>query len=99
MSDPRVEAAIQQMEAWLDDPSWIPEAEALARWDEAFQSAAAEAERGDGWEALRARAHDAGRRLFHRSEALATELIQLKTKSQIQDQGSRALRGYGAASH
>lgn len=98
MSDTRVRAAVEQMEAWLDDPTWIPDAEALSRWDEAFHSALAEAEKGDGWHELSARAHEAGRRLEARSKALASELAQLKNKLESQDVGSRALRGYGASS-
>lgn len=98
MSDARVKAAIQEMEAWLDDPAWVPDADALARWDEGFRAAAAQAERAEGWPELAERAHAAGRRLAHRSEALAAELVHLKAKSQIQDQGQRALRGYGASS-
>lgn len=98
MSDRQVRAAVEQMEAWLDDPAWMPDADALSRWDEAFRSALAEAEKGAGWRELTARAHEAGRRLDERSNALAAELAQLKTKLESQDVGSRALRGYRASS-
>ena len=80
MSDPRVRAAVEQMEAWLDDSAWQPDPEVLARWDAEFRAAAAQAEKGDGWCELVERAHEAGRRL------------------QAQDQGNRALKGYGASS-
>ena len=48
MSDARVRAAIEQMEAWLDDSAWEPDADALAAWDAEFRAAVAGAERGEG---------------------------------------------------
>lgn len=98
MSDPRVRAAVEQMEAWLDDSAWQPDPEVLASWDAEFRSAAVQAEKGDGWCELVERAHEAGRRLGIRSEAMAFELNQMKAKLQAQDQGNRALKGYGASS-
>lgn len=98
MSDPRVRAAVEQMEAWLADAAWQPDPDELARWDAEFRAAAVQAEKGEGWRELVERAHEAGRRLGVRSEAMAFELNQLKAKLQAQDQGNRALKGYGASS-
>jgi len=98
MSDPQVRAAVEQMEAWLDDPTWQPNPEALARWDAEFRAALVRAEKGNGWPELVERAHEAGRRLDIRSEAMASELREMKARLQAQDQGDRALKGYGASS-
>lgn len=98
MNAKRLCAAIEQMEAWLDDAAWQPEAEALVRWDQEFLAASREAEKGEGWAALVARAHEAGRRLEARSEALAIIRDDLKAQLEAQDRGQRALKGYGASS-
>jgi hypothetical protein len=63
MSDARVRAAIEQMEAWLDDPVWEPDAEVLAAWDAEFNAALVAAERAEGWTGLTDRAHAAGKLL------------------------------------
>jgi hypothetical protein len=99
MSDAQVRAAIEQMESWLDDPAWVPDAESLTQWDQAFHGAVAKAEKGEGWPELSARAHEAGRRLDERGDALASELALLRTKLHAQDTGARALKGYGASAH
>jgi hypothetical protein len=57
MSEGRVRATIEQMEAWLADPGWEPDAEALARWNAEFQGALAQKGKGPGWLDLVARAH------------------------------------------
>ncbi len=98
MSDMRVRAAVEQMEAWLKNPAWLPDSEALAQWDAEFHAAVAQADKGEGWPELVDRAHEAGRRLEDRSEAMAVELVLMKAKLQVQDQGHRALKGYGASS-
>ncbi|MFN7959478.1 MAG: hypothetical protein U0P46_14280 [Holophagaceae bacterium] len=98
MSDVRVREAVEQMEAWLEDPAWQPDLETLTRWEDAFRVAVAQAEKNLGWPELVQRAHEAGRRLDERSEAMAAELGQLKVRLQAQDQGNRALKGYGASS-
>ena len=98
MSDARVRAAVEQMEAWLNDPAWEPDPDALARWDSECLSALAAAEKGEGWPELAERAHAAGRRLDARSEEMAGELARIKVELEAQELGSRALRGYGASS-
>ncbi len=98
MNDLRVRAAVAQMEAWLADTAWQPDPEALAQWDAEFLAAVIQAEKGEGWRELVERAHEAGRRLDDRSEALAAELGLMKVRLQVQDQGNRALKGYGASS-
>lgn len=98
MSDLRVRAAVEQMEAWLKDPAWQPDPEALAQWDAEFHAAVSKADKGEGWPELVERAHEAGRCLEGRSEAVAVELVLMKAKLQVQDQGHRALKGYGASS-
>ncbi len=98
MSDAGVRAAVERMEAWLNDPAWEPDPDALTRWDSEFRSALAEAEKGDGWLELAERAHAAGRRLDAKSGEMAKELARLRVELEAQERGSRALRGYGASS-
>ena len=43
MSDVRVREAVEQMEAWLEDPAWQPDLETLTRWEDAFRVAVAQA--------------------------------------------------------
>jgi hypothetical protein len=94
MSDRQLIVAIEQMEAWLANPTWEPDAEALIRWNEVFQAAAAHPEKGEGWSDLVARAHAAG----HALDARVVEFVQLRDRLKAaldtQEQGNRALRGY-----
>jgi hypothetical protein len=98
MSDGRVRAAIEQMEAWLADPTWAPDPEALARLNTEFQSALAQAERAPGWADLITRAHAAGQVMATRAERLAEVRDQVKTELEALGRGNRALRGYGTSS-
>lgn len=97
MSHGEVRAAIEQMEAWVGDPSWEPDPEALAQWNAAFLVAVAEARNEDGWPELVARAHAVG----HQVEARLTQLAQwreaVRAELDTQERGSRALRGYGSS--
>jgi len=97
MSDGRVRAAIEQMEAWVGDPSWEPDPGALAHWNEAFQMAIAEAGKGDGWSDLVARAHAAGQQVETRLTQLAQLRDAVKAELGVQERGNRALKGYGAS--
>lgn len=97
MSDARVRAAVAQVEAWLADPAWEPDPDQLARWNEAFEVARAQAERGQGWEELVARAHAAGARMEARIAGLVADRDALKSELGAQAQGERALRGYRAS--
>jgi hypothetical protein len=98
MSDGRVRAAIEHMEAWLADPTWEPNADTLDEWHLEFMAAAGQAEKAAGWAELVARAHAAGRMLEMRSRVLAEERDRIKAAMAAQDRGSRALKGYGATS-
>ena len=97
MSDGRVRAALEQMEAWLRDLDWEPDVAALRAWDEGFKVALAGAEKGPGWSALMERAQEAGRRLEARTVAFAETRDLLRHRLEAQDRGGRALRGYGAS--
>ncbi|NTW85108.1 MAG: hypothetical protein HGB30_02980 [Holophagaceae bacterium] len=97
MNDTRVRAAIEQMEAWLADASWEPNADTLAQWDTEFQAALAEAEKASGWPELRDRAHAAGHQLEARRVVLAAALDQVRRELEVQERGVRALKGYGAS--
>jgi hypothetical protein len=96
MSDAQVRAAIEQMEAWMADPAWEPDPEALSRWDGGFRSALARAEKGEGWPELAARAHALGRELDARADRLALARDEIKAELDAQQRGVRALKGYGA---
>ena len=97
MSDGRVRAALEQMEAWLADPTWEPDADALARWRAEFQEALAQAEKAAGWPSLIARAHAAGQSLEDRTAPFAKERDRLKALVGGQGRGVQALKGYGAS--
>ncbi len=89
-------AALEQMEAWLGDPDWVPDPDALASWNASFQEALAAVEKDAGWETLRARAHAAGRELEHRVEQMTTDQKVRRTGLLALERGGRALRGYGS---
>lgn len=97
MSDARVRAAIEQMEAWLADSAWEPDPEALLRWNTEFQAALAQAEKDPGWPELIGRAHAAGELLNARAAALEAERDLVRAELEAQERGNRALRGYGAS--
>lgn len=96
MSEGRARAAIEQMEAWLADPGWEPDPEALARWNTEFQGALAQKEKGAGWPDLVARAHAAGLLLEARMAAVVAAQGQVRTELEARVRGNRALKGYGA---
>ena len=96
MSIGRVSAAIEQMEAWLADPAWEPDPDALAQWNTEFQGALAQTEKGPGWAELAARAHVAGKLLEARLTAVTAARDQVKIELEAQVLGNRALKGYGA---
>lgn len=98
MSDWSVLAAIEQMEAWLADPTWEPDPEVLAEWNAAFLAATGRAKKNAEWPALVARAHRAGQLLEARGVALSEERDRMKTLLEAQERGERALKGYGASS-
>jgi hypothetical protein len=98
MSDVRVRAAIETMEAWLADPGWNPEAEALDHWEQEFQAALAQAEKAPGWLELVDRAHAAGRRLEARTQAMIEAQARLRAELESHERGNRALRGYQSSS-
>jgi len=96
MSDGRVRATIEQMEAWLADPGWEPDAEALARWNAEFQGALAQKGEGPGWLDLVARAHAAGLLLEARLAVVTAAQDQVRAELEARARGNRALKGYGA---
>lgn len=96
MSDAAVLSAIVQMEEWIDDATWNPDPDVLAQWNAEFQQAMAQAEKGPGWPELMARARAAGARLEARIPPFEHLRDALKAELEIQERGSRALRGYGA---
>jgi len=97
MSDARVLAAIEQMEAWLGDLNWEPDPEGLVRWNSDFQKALAQAEKAPGWLDLVSRAHAAGQLLEARIAVVAAERDRVRAELAAQERGNRALRGYGAS--
>ncbi len=97
MSDQAVRRAVEQMEIWLDDPAWEPDAQVLALWDADFQLALARAEKAPGWQDLASRAHAAGLRLQARATTLAEDCQHLRAEMEAQGRGSRALKVYGAS--
>lgn len=97
MSDGRVCAAIERMEAWIGNPEWEPDPDELANWNTEYQAAVAQADKGDGWSELVARAHALGERLEQKLANMVRLREQLRTELDAQERGSRALIGYGAS--
>lgn len=99
MSSAGLRAALEAMEAWVADPAWDPDPEALAVWQADFTCALAEAERGADWPGLQARAHAAGHDLERHIDRMIRLREGMRAELGLQDQGSRALRAYGSAVH
>lgn len=97
MSDGRIRAAIEQMEAWVTDLTWEPDAEALDRWNADFQQALAQAEKAAGWTDLVDRARAASMVLDARITVLTEERELVRAELVSQERGNRALKGYGAS--
>lgn len=96
MSDAGVLKAIEQMEAWLEDPERAPDAESLAAWNRVFTSEAANAERGPGWDALAERAQGLSARVEAFAARLGVQRDQVRAELDAHGRGGRALKGYGA---
>ncbi len=94
MSAGRVRAAIEQMEAWLADPAWEPDPEALVQWNTEFQGALAQTGKGPDWPALATRAHAAGKLMEARLAVVSAERDQVRAELEAQVRGDRALKGY-----
>lgn len=97
MSAGDVLAALEQMEAWLADPGWEPEPEALAQWNVGFQAAMAKAKASEGLSELVPRAHALGRRLETRIAGLVQVQDKVRAELEALECGNRALKGYGAS--
>lgn len=97
MSDGRVRTALEQMEAWLSDPSWDPDPDVLANWTTEYQTALSQAERASGWADLMDRAKAAGQLLEDRIVVVARERDRIRAELENQERGNRALRGYKAS--
>lgn len=94
MSDQGVRAALEQMEAWVLDPSVDLDPAAIAAWNQRYLAELETAERGPQWQALVQRAHALGRRVDARAVSLSDEQQGLRTELDSQSQGARALKGY-----
>ena len=96
MSDAKVRAALDQMEAWLSDPSKTIESEEMIQWNNAYFSAVDGAERGPDWQQLVERAHVLGQRLNATLEAMIREREAIRIELDSFARGTRALKGYGS---
>jgi hypothetical protein len=94
MSDAGVLRLIEEMEALLLDEATPPAAEALDRWQRAFEAEAAGAERGPGWPGLVQRAHALAGRIDVRIGALNLQKAAIRKELEDQATGQRALKGY-----
>lgn len=87
-------ASLDQMERWLDDPSWTAEPGEVAAWEVEYRVALEEARGGPDWASLRERAHVLGRRLEEKLRGVISERDALKAELDGQAQGRRALKAY-----
>lgn len=97
MSDTDVRAAIEALEAWLAKGGAPMDPAFLAEWNGRFQAAVASAERGPGWDALVERAHRLAEQVAFRQSAAEAQREMIRAELRQQEQGARALRGYGAS--
>lgn len=93
MSDQEVSLALDDLERLLGQGE-APDPDALAQWQGRFAASLAQAERGEGWAALVARAKELALRLEARALALTAEREALRRELDLQAQGARALKGY-----
>ncbi len=97
MSDLKVLAALERMEAWMRDPAAVPDPVDLAEWNNEFQAASSAAEHGLGWMDLVVRAHALGGVVQARTELLMGVRDAIKLELDAQARGDRALKGYSAS--
>lgn len=91
MSDADLSRALDDLEQLLRDDL---DPAAIVAWRRRFDAEVASADRGPGWPQIVARAHDLAGRLDAAAQALADQLAQVQKELALQDQGSRALKGY-----
>ena len=92
MSDLRLSELLDELERALAGGE--VEGGALAAWRGRFDACLASAERGAAWPELVARAHALARRLDAEADRLSEVRDRLRQEMALQDQGSRALKGY-----
>ena len=97
MSDREVQAALEALEARCAGVGVPLDPAFLAGWNSQFQAAVASAERGPGWEALVARAHQLAGQVALRQADAETQREAIRAELRQQEQGARALRGYGSS--
>ena len=96
MSNAGVQAALEEMETWLSDPTWEPEPESLTQWNNRYQKALAQADKAEGWPRLADKAHALGQLLEDRLPPLVQLRNEIKTELKALESGNRAMLGYGA---
>lgn len=97
MSPVSLDVVLMQMEAWLDDPTWVPVPDDLTVWNEQLVPAMVRLEANPERDTLRQRCHVLGQRLEMRADRLAIQQGDLKAIIEGQTLGFRALKGYGAS--
>ena len=91
MSATELERLLIQMEAWLADPDWEPDAPPLAEWVREVQAARASAEGAAAWPRLDARRRALALRL---EEAVGMMEQDLHERRASWTRGAQALRAY-----
>jgi hypothetical protein len=94
MSDAGVTKVLDDLEGLLENLLDDPDPQAVADWHDAFREAVAGAERGPGWQEIRNRAHELGRRLEQRTGQLQALRGAIREELLAQERGHRALEGY-----
>jgi hypothetical protein len=82
------------MEAWLAEPAWEPQADALRDWNAAFTRAKRHAARTGGWPAHADRARALGQRLQGLMEGVQARREALRHQLDAGVRGRRALVAY-----
>jgi len=89
-----LESLLDQMERWLADPAWAPEAEDLTRWVSAFREARDSAAGRAAWPALAARGHALSQALMAPLRGAEESRDALRARLAAWSRGARALQAY-----
>ena len=85
---------LDQMDAWVSDGAWVPDATLLQRWRESFLEAKDAALRQGAWISIAPRAERIGLALRERAKAVEDQQEALRRRLEERERGWRALEAY-----
>lgn len=96
MNDAALARALERLQTLLMDPDRVLDPGSLAEWNRAFAMAQQEGASGPAKAELVVQARALGAIIQQRVARLTTERDRVRGELKIQEQGGRALKGYGA---